>query len=179
MAPTKTVVRKTRQTTKNKTSAPKTTAAKKKAPAKTNKATTTKAQTTKADKAETGTQRELDVFGFVIGSDSSIIAHTLVEGVKEGGREELCKVAAQRIEEANGLQTRNGTEKYIPSLVSGVLLKMRRAGFSESSSYKVTPPAELASAVESAKRKAARASSKPAPASKTKTTTKRKVAAKK
>lgn len=134
------------------------------------KSKTTKAAPAKAETETPKVARDFDVFGFVVGSDSSIIAHTLVEGVTEGGREGMVELVRERIEAANGLQTRNGTEKYIPSLVSGVLLKLRKQGFTEESSFKVVPPAELAQAVATVKRKAARANNT---AGKTKVTKRR------
>lgn len=153
-------------TTKSKNTTVKKPAAK----SKTTKAAPAKAAPVKAETETPKVARDFDVFGFVVGSDSSIIAHTLIEGVTEGGREGMAELVRERIEAANGLQTRNGTEKYIPSLVSGVLLKLRKQGFTEESSFKVVPPAELAQAVATVKRKAARANNT---ASKTKVTKRR------
>lgn len=82
-----------------------------------------------------GFHRELnDATGFVVGTDQDTIALALIEGgesradVVEGLRNTL------------DLETRNGTEKQITNMVSGVLNKMLERGFTVESSFAVVPP---------------------------------------
>ena len=64
--------------------------------------------------------------GFQVGSDSAIIASTLTEGATT--RSEINELAIERIEAANGLVTRTGKDKYVPSMVSAILSRMLATG---------------------------------------------------
>lgn len=64
--------------------------------------------------------------GFVEGSDSGIIAATLVAGGKD--RLDVNAKIEANIAEASGLKNRNGGDKYIPSITSGVLRRMLNSG---------------------------------------------------
>lgn len=83
-------------------------------------------------------RRNLNDLGFVAGSDSAIIAQTLVDGGFD--RRDVNERAAKAIEAANGLTNRNGGEKYVPSAVSGVLSQMLKTGdWKIESSWKLVP----------------------------------------
>lgn len=100
-------------------------AAVQKAPAK--KATAPKVEKT------VGRPRVMDDYGFVVDSDSSIIASVLIEGGKD--RNDINDKAAKRIDKINGLGTRGGGTKNIPSLVSGILSRMEEVGYKVESSW--------------------------------------------
>lgn len=73
-----------------------------------------------------GGGRQLDQNGFTPGSDSAIIAATLLEGGLS--REDVNQKVAANIDKVNGLQNRNGEQKYVPSMVSGILNRMLKTG---------------------------------------------------
>lgn len=80
-------------------------------------------------KATAGVEREKTAEGFVVGGDSAIIAAALVEGGAD--RHEINENIRKAIKKANGLTTRNGEDKYIPSMVSSILAKMLATGYYE------------------------------------------------
>lgn len=138
MAETKTPVRRKRSTaaktegTKTKTTAArkktttraKTTTAKTKAPARKGSAKTAKKAAPK--KVYEPHPIEYTPEGFQVGSDSAIIASTLTEGATT--RTDINDIAAERIEKTNGLKTRSGKDKYVPSMVSSILSRMLATG---------------------------------------------------
>ncbi|QZE10834.1 hypothetical protein SEA_CHISANAKITSUNE_65 [Gordonia phage ChisanaKitsune] len=71
--------------------------------------------------------REKTPEGFIVGGDSAIIAAALVEGGAD--RHEINENIRKQIKKANGLTTRNGEDKYIPSMVSSILAKMLATGY--------------------------------------------------
>lgn len=83
-------------------------------------------------------RRPLNDLGFVDGTDSAIIAATLVAGGADRANvNDLCR---DNIEAANGITNRNGKEKYIPSMVSGILTRMVETGQWEvQASWRVVP----------------------------------------
>lgn len=60
------------------------------------------------------------------GSDSATIAACLVEGGAD--RQDVNNLVIERIEKSTGLTNRNGDQKYIPSMVSGILGRMLKTG---------------------------------------------------
>lgn len=80
-------------------------------------------------KTTAGVEREKTPEGFVVGGDSAIIAAALVEGGADRG--EINENIRKAIKKANGLTTRNGEDKYIPSMVSSILAKMLATGYYE------------------------------------------------
>ncbi|QGJ92960.1 hypothetical protein SEA_KABOCHA_70 [Gordonia phage Kabocha] len=78
-------------------------------------------------KSTAGVVREKTPEGFIVGGDSAIIAAALVEGGAD--RHEINENIRKAIKKANGLTTRNGEEKYIPSMVSSILAKMLATGY--------------------------------------------------
>jgi len=98
-----------------------------------------------------------DETGFAEGSDQDLIATELLAGGES--RQEI----AERLEGILDPVTRNGTEKQIVNMVSGVLGKLQARGYTVESSFLVVPPTPAS------KRAAARAAKKatPAPAKKT------------
>lgn len=117
-----------------------------------------KAAKVEVKSANVGLPREFDVHGFLVGSDSQIIANALTEGGET--KTQIIREAAEKIEKENGLVTRNGTEKAISSLASSVLRTLQDKGYTVEASYKVVPPAEVAAEMKKAARAAARKSSK-------------------
>jgi hypothetical protein len=85
--------------------------------------------------------------GFVVGTDSDLIAQALLEGGES--RKEI----VERMENTLELETRTGTEKSIGNMVSGVLNKMLAAGFTIESSFVVVPPTPASKRAASRKRK--------------------------
>ncbi|AKL88335.1 hypothetical protein BH789_gp054 [Gordonia phage GMA6] len=124
--------------TPRKRSAPatkKTTTARKATPAKrapaNKKATTTKATTRKPAAKKTAQTYEPHPIeytdeGFQVGTDSAIIATTLVTGASD--RAEINALAEKEIKKVNGLTTRTGKDKYTPSMVSSILSRMLATG---------------------------------------------------
>lgn len=104
-----------------------------------------------------GFHREMnEETGFVVGTDQDAIALALLEGGESRA------AIVERLENELDTETRNGTEKQITNMVSGVLNKMLAAGFTVESSFQVVPPTPAS------KRAASRANSaKKAPAKKT------------
>lgn len=82
-----------------------------------------------------GFHRELDEHGFVPGTDSAKIAALLLAGGKS--RQDVNEKVRKKI----GGTTRNGTEKNVPALVSGVLNRLIEQGYKVESSFTVTAPA--------------------------------------
>lgn len=97
-----------------------------------------------------GFHRELDDNGFVVGTDSAKIAEILLEGGVD--RNDINAKA----EKAIGGVTRNDTDKNVPALVSGVLNRLLRAGYSVESSWQLTAPAKKKTASKKAPAKKAR-----------------------
>ena len=113
----------------SKTKAKTTTARKKTATtAKTKSTGCTKATKKAAPKASTYEPHPIEYTpeGFQVGSDSAIIATTLVNGATTRG--EINELAIAEIEATNGLQTRSGKDKYVPSMVSSILSRMLATG---------------------------------------------------
>jgi hypothetical protein len=146
-----------------KTAATKRKTAKKTAPAK--KSTAKKAPATKKSVKEVkkpagkrgGFHREMNPdTGFVVGTDQDAIALALLEGGDSRA------AIVESLENELDTETRNGTEKQITNMVSGVLNKMLANGFTVESSFVVVPPTAAS------KRAATRAATKKsAPAKKT------------
>ena len=113
---------------KEKAKAKTTTARKKATTAKTKSTTRSKATKKAAPKASTYEPHPIEYTpeGFQVGSDSAIIATTLVNGATTRG--EINELAIAEIEATNGLQTRSGKDKYVPSMVSSILSRMLATG---------------------------------------------------
>lgn len=153
-------VKKTAAAKKKSTAKSKTAPAKKKSTAKKSPATKTTAKKTAAKKSTSkknvkdvkkpagkrgGFHREInEETGFVVGTDQDTIALALLEGGES--RADI----AERLEKMIDTETRNGTEKQITNMISGVLNKMLARGFTVESSFVVLPPTPAS------KRKAAR-----------------------
>lgn len=105
--------------------------------------TTTKAKSTGSGRG--GFHRELDAHGFVPGTDSSVIVAELLKGGKDRG--DINASVAKKI----GGTTRNGTERNVPALVSGVLNKLLEQGYKIESTYTVVPPAKVRRKMEASK----------------------------
>lgn len=126
----------------------------------------TKSTTTKKASKSSGTSakertpstREFDPFGFVKGGDSSIIAHALVEGGFD--RKDVNDKIVAEIEKTNGIETRGGGTKNVPSLVSGILSRLEEKGYTVESEWRLVPPADVATQMKkeasAAKRRASR-----------------------
>ena len=85
--------------------------------------------TTPADapkKKRTPPTRPMTEHGFIVGTDSALIADALVAGGKD--RNDINAQAAKSIGKTNGLTKRNGDPKYVPSMVSSILGKMVGSG---------------------------------------------------
>jgi phenylalanyl-tRNA synthetase alpha subunit len=142
-APKKATVKRAAPVKATKT-APKKTAAKKVTAAKPAKTKTQEknARSYKAKKAagkikSTMTQ-ELNVYGFKIGSDSALIVDELIKGGK--GRADV----TARIEKKLPVKTtRNGEAKNVPSLIAGLLSRLREQGYKVEQTWKITPPAAI------------------------------------
>lgn len=92
-----------------------------------------------------GFHREInEETGFVVGTDQDAIALALLEGGES--RAEI----SERLQKQIDTETRNGTEKQITNMISGVLNKMLDRGFTVEQSFVVVPPTPAS------KRKAAR-----------------------
>ncbi len=98
--------------------------------------------------------REFDEHGFVIGSDSSIICQMLIDGGETRG-EVNSRIAAEL-----ETTTRNGNEKNVSSLVSGLLSRLKARGYKIEGSWRVVPPTP--EEAKAAQRAAARAAKKAA-----------------
>lgn len=136
------VAKKTASKGPAKKTAAKKSAAKKSSPAKKNVK-----NVKKPAKKETrgGFHREINEdTGFVVGTESDTIALELLEGGESRGD------IVTRLEKMLDSETRNGTEKQITNMVSGVLNKMLAAGFTVEQSFVLVPPTPAS------KRKAAR-----------------------
>lgn len=134
----------------------------KKAPAK--KTTNVKKPAKKKSSGRGGFNREMNpVTGFVVGTDQDTIATALMEGGESRA------AIAEELEGQMDLTTRNGTEKQITNMISGVLNKMKARGYIEESSFIVLPPttASKRAATRAANQKAATKPKKKAPAKKT------------
>lgn len=146
----KTAAAKKKSTAKSKTAPAKKSAAKKSPATKKTAAKKTAAKKNVKDvKKPKGTRggfhREInEETGFVVGTDQDTIALALLEG-----GESRADIAAS-LEKKIDTETRNGTEKQITNMISGVLNKMLARGFTVESSFVVVPPTPAS------KRKAAR-----------------------
>jgi hypothetical protein len=105
--------------------------------------------------------------GFVVDTDQDAIALALLEGGESRGE------IIDSLYSVLGTETRNGTEKQIPNMVSGVLNKMLANGFTVESSFRVVAPTAAS------KRAATRAANKKTTAAPAKKTAAKKPAAKK
>lgn len=138
-APAKKSTAKKSPATKSKTTA------KSKAPAKKTSAKKNVKDVKKPAGKRGGFHREInEETGFVVGTDQDTIALALLEGGES--RADI----AERLSKKIDTETRNGTEKQITNMISGVLNKMLARGFTVESSYVVLPPTPAS------KRKAAR-----------------------
>lgn len=101
---------------------------------------------------------EMNVHGFYDGTDSAIIADALVEGGES--RAEVVANATETIAKTSGLATRNGTDKAVASMTSGILNALLAKGYVIEQSYRLVPPADVAAEMKKAaaaeKRAAAR-----------------------
>lgn len=79
--------------------------------------------------------REYDENGFAVGTASAIIAEIICEGGKS--RNEINAKVAKKI----GGETRNGTERNVPSMVTNIVGKLRERGYKEESTWRMVPPA--------------------------------------
>lgn len=94
-----------------------------------------KPSTKKNTKKREAPKREMnDATGFAVGSDQDIIATELLEGGES--RAEI----AERLSGMIDTETRNGTEKQIVNMVSGVLSKLLARGYTVEQSFIVLPP---------------------------------------
>lgn len=89
-------------------------------------ATKSVAKKSASSTVSTGAVRELNENGFVEGTDSAIIAAALIEGATT--RADVNDLAEKNIKKVNGLQNRNGGDKYVPSMVSGIFNRMMATG---------------------------------------------------
>lgn len=105
-----------------------------------------------------GFNREMnDEVGFAVGTDQEAIALALMEGGES--RADI----VERLEGELDLETRNGTDKQITNMVSGVLNKMLDRGFLLESSFQVLPPTPASKrAATAARNKAAKKPAKKA-----------------
>lgn len=84
-----------------------------------------------------GNTREMDpVTGFAVGTDGHAIAEFLIEGCES--RQECIDVMRETLD----AETRNGTEKPVANLVSGVINKLVGRGFEIEQSFRLIPPAK-------------------------------------
>jgi hypothetical protein len=114
-----------------------------------------------------GNTRQMNpVTGFAEGSDQDVIATALLEGG------ESRSAIVENVESQVDLETRNGTDKQITNMVSGVLAKMKDRGFIVESSFVLLPPTPAS------KRAATRAKNAKAPPAKKKSVAKKTVAKK-
>lgn len=105
-----------------------------------------------------GFHRDVNCLGFVPGTDSDIIARSLIEGGRD--RKEINDRSTTAIEQANGVTTRTGEKKNVPSLTSAILSRLIAQGYVVEASWKLVPPenirkalaAERAAATRKAKR---------------------------
>lgn len=112
--------------------------AKKKVAKSTAKAPAKKAAAKKTTTPKTATKRgpvrEVNEHGFVPGTDSAKIADILLAGGKD--RNDV----NTKVEKAIGSETRNGTKKNVPALVSGVLNRLIEQGYKVDSSWVLNAP---------------------------------------
>lgn len=161
-APAKKVPAKKVPAKKATTSAAKATATKptRKAPAKaTTKAPAKRVPTKKAaavstDTVET-TARAKGLHGFYKGTDSALIAEAMLEGGVD--RKDVNQKAIALVTATNGIETREGGIKNVPSLGSGVLRRLGELGFTVESTWKLVPPPEIAEALAAEQAEAAAA----------------------
>lgn len=148
-------------------------AAKKTAAKKTSAKKTPVKNVNKPKSKRGGFHREInEETGFVVGTDQDAIASALLEGGESRA------AIVEDLYNSLDTETRNGTDKMITNMVSGVLKKMLARGYTVESSFVVVPP--TAASKRAATRAANAATKKTAakPAAK-KTTSSRKPAAKK
>lgn len=132
---TRTKTNKTGPAKTTKATGAKSTAKTKAAPKTTAKKTTKKAPVVVATEPRVV---EYTPEGFVAGSDSALIAKALVEGGID--RNEVNQNAIDAIAASSGLLTKNGKEKYVPSMVSSILSKMVNTGeFQVVASWQLVP----------------------------------------
>lgn len=99
-------------------------------------------KTTKAPAKERAYTRELNLHGFVPGSDTAHIVDALLEGGAD--RHDVTAKAIDRIEKTNGIETRGGNTKNVPSLISGLLTRLEAKGYTVESTWRLVPPADVA-----------------------------------
>lgn len=87
-------------------------------------------------KAAVSSRFEMGDYGYVKGSDSDLIAAAMVEGGAD--RQDIAKRLGKTIGKK---QTRNGTEKNIPALMSSVAFHLRKRGYKVESTFRMVPPA--------------------------------------
>lgn len=108
-----------------------------------------------------GFHREInEETGFVVGTDQDTIALALLEGGES--RADVVESLYNTLE----TETRNGTEKQITNMVSGVLNKMLKAGYTVESSFRVVPPTAASKRAATRAANAAKPAAKKTPAKK-------------
>lgn len=126
---TRTSAKKPVSSTRAKTTASKASTAKpaaKKAPAKT------------APKTPPVDNRERGPHGYALGTDSAIIAESLIEG--GATRDECNDRATALIAETSGLETRGGKPKYIPSMAASIISRLTESGkYKVESTFRLVP----------------------------------------
>ena len=116
----------------------------KKAAAK--KAATKKTAAKGTAKSARGFRRELNVHGFVPGSDSALIVDALIDGGKD--RHDATAKAVKKIEKSSGMSTRGGGQKNVPSLISGLMARLTERGYKIESEWRLKPPASVTKKME-------------------------------
>lgn len=106
--------------------------------------TTKSASTAKTEAKKTAPRkppvdtRERGPHGYALGTDSAIIAESLIEG--GASRDECNARATERIEKGSGLTTRGGQPKYIPSMSATIIKHLVNSGmYRVEESYKLVP----------------------------------------
>lgn len=79
-------------------------------------------------------QGDVNEFGYRTLSDSAKIVEIMVSGGLD--RQDI----NEKIADAIKPETRNGNDKNIPSLVSGLLTKLQEKGYQVESSWRLIPP---------------------------------------
>lgn len=98
-----------------------------------------KASAAKKAKASTPASAVVDENGFIPGTDSALIAKAMVKGASS--RVEVNELAEKAIENKNGLLTRSGKPKNVPSLGSALLARLLERGYTVESHWALVPPA--------------------------------------
>ena len=118
------------------------------------KAPAKRAATKKA--AAEHTPREFDQHGFVVGSDSSILAEILVEG-SEKGLADLVKIATPLIKKNSGLTSASGADRNVRTLLTTTANRHVAKGYTIVAPYRIDPPVKKTAAKRPAKKVARKA----------------------